>query len=228
MNKIRFITAVLLVPALLVLIYDFVKLFFSFAGQTDTNIVPFLIGIAVYFLFQVVFFKPMSTYVFGHELTHALTGLLSGAQIKKFKVSANKGSVTLTKDNIFITLSPYFFPIYPIIIILIYFCLGWFMDITRIYSWFLFFAGISLAFYYALTFYAIKVGQEDMKIYGKFFSLVFVCFINIIMVVLVLAWIFPSHIYVKDFFVNVFFDTISFYKNIFIGVYKCLAFLKTK
>ena len=138
MNKIRFITAVLLVPALLVLIYDFVKLFFSFAGQTDTNIVPFWIGIAVYFLFQVVFFKPMSTYVFGHELTHALTGLLSGAQIKKFKVSANKGSVTLTKDNIFITLSPYFFPIYPIIIILIYFCLGWFMDITRIYSWFCF------------------------------------------------------------------------------------------
>ena len=34
----------------------------------------------------------------------------------QFKVSSNKGSVTLTKDNIFITLSPYFFPIYPIII----------------------------------------------------------------------------------------------------------------
>jgi hypothetical protein len=170
----------------------------------------------------------MSTYVFGHELTHALVGLLSGAQIKKFKVSANKGSVTLTKDNVFITLAPYFFPIYPIIIILIYFALGWFMDITRIYSWFLFFAGISLAFYYALTFYAIKVGQEDMKIYGKFFSLVFVCFINIIMVVLVLAWIFPNYIHVKDFFVKVFTDGINFYKYIFIGVYKCLAFLKTK
>ena len=130
--------------------------------------------------------------------------------------------------NIFITLSPYFFPIYPIIIILIYFVLGWFMDITKIYSWFLFFSGMSLAFYYALTFYAIKVGQEDMKIYGKFFSLVFVCFINIIMVVFVLAWIFPNHIFVKDFFVNVISDGIDFYKYIFMGVYKCLAFLRTK
>ncbi len=228
MNKIRFIISILFVPLLLVLVYDFIQLFFSFAGKTNSNIVPFWIGIGFYFLFQVIFFKPMSTYVFGHELTHALAGLLSGAQIKKFKVSSNKGSVTLTKDNIFITLAPYFFPIYPILVILIYFSLAWFMDITKIYSWFLFFAGISLAFYYALTFYAIKVGQEDMRIYGKFFSLVFVCFINIIMVVLVLAWIFPTHIYVKDFFVKVFNDGIDFYKYIFIGVYKCLAFLKTK
>lgn len=228
MNKLRFIISILFVPLLLVLVYNFIQLFFSFAGNANSNIVPFWVGIGVYFLFQVIFFKPMSTYVFGHELTHALAGLLSGAQIKKFKVSSNKGSVTLTKDNVFITLAPYFFPIYPIIVILVYFSLAWFMDITKIYSWFLFFAGVSLAFYYALTFYAIKVGQEDMKIYGKFFSLVFVCFINIIMVVLVLAWIFPNYIHVKDFFIKSFNDGINFYKYIFIGVYKCLAFLRTK
>ena len=82
---------------------------------------------------------------------------------------------------------------------------------------------MALAFHYALTFYAIKVGQEDMKIYGKFFSLVFVCFVNIIMVILVLAWIFPYNINVKDFFVNTFYDGINFYKYIFVGVYKCLG-----
>ena len=106
MNKVRFIVSILFVPLLLVLVYDFVWLFFSFAGKTNSNIVPFWIGIAFYFLFQVIFFKPMSTYVFGHELTHAFAGLLSGAKIKKFKVSSNKGSVTLTKDNVFITLAP--------------------------------------------------------------------------------------------------------------------------
>ena len=163
-----------------------------------------------------------------HELTHALAGLLSGAQIKKFKVSRNKGSVTLTKNNIFITLAPYFVPIYPIIIIFVYFALAWFMDVVQIYSWFLFFSGIALAFYYALTFYAIKVGQEDMIIYGKFFSFIFVCFINIIMVVLILAWIFPSNIEINDFFVKVFNDCINFYKYIFIGVSKCWVLLKTK
>ena len=208
--------------------YDFFKLFFLFAEQTNINIVPFWLGIATYVLFQIIFFKPMSTYVFGHELTHALAGLLSGAQIKKFKVSRNKGSVTLTKNNIFITLAPYFVPIYPIIIIFVYFALAWFMDVVQIYSWFLFFSGIALAFYYALTFYAIKVGQEDMIIYGKFFSFIFVCFINIIMVVLILAWIFPSNIEINDFFVKVFNDCINFYKYIFIGVSKCWVLLKTK
>ena len=208
--------------------YDFFKLFFYFAEQTNINIVPFWLGIATYVLFQIIFFKPMSTYVFGHELTHALAGLLSGAQIKKFKVSRNKGSVTLTKNNIFITLAPYFVPIYPIIIIFVYFALAWFMDVVQIYSWFLFFSGIALAFYYALTFYAIKVGQEDMIIYGKFFSFIFVCFINIIMVVLILAWIFPSNIEINDFFVKVFNDCINFYKYIFIGVSKCWVLLKTK
>jgi len=227
-NKFRFILSIILLPLLIVLVYDFFKLFFLFAGQTNTNIVPFWLGIAVYILFQVIFFKPMSTYVFGHELTHALVGLLSGAQIKKFKVSKTKGSVTLTKDNIFITLSPYFIPIYPIIIILVYFFLAWFIDVTKIYSLFLFLLGISIAFYYALTFYAIKVGQEDMRIYGKFFSFIFVCFINIIMVVLVLAWTFPNNIEVSDFFVKVFNDEINFYKYIFIGVSKCWVSLKMK
>lgn len=208
--------------------YDFFKLFFLFAEQTNINIVPFWLGIATYVLFQIIFFKPMSTYVFGHELTHALAGLLSGAQIKKFKVSRKKGSVTLTKNNIFITLAPYFVPIYPIIIIFVYFALAWFMDVVQIYSWFLFFSGIALAFYYALTFYAIKVGQEDMIIYGQFFSFIFVCFINIIMVVLILAWIFPSNIEINDFFVKVFNDCINFYKYIFIGVSKCWVLLKTK
>ncbi len=46
-------------------------------------IVPFWIGVIVYFLFQV---KPMRTYVFGRELTYAITGLLSGVQIKKIKL----------------------------------------------------------------------------------------------------------------------------------------------
>lgn len=228
MNKIRLLISILLLPLLLVLVYNFLLLFFSFAGKTNAGIVPFWLGIGVYILFQTLFFKPMATYVFGHELTHALAGILSGATIKKFKVSKNGGSVSLTKDNVFITLSPYFFPLYSIIIIVIYFALAFFIDTTKFYSWFLFFSGAALAFHYALTFYAIKIGQEDMRVYGKFFSLVFVCFVNIIMVVFVLAWIFPDTINITSFFVKVFNDGTDFYKYIFTGVYKCLAFLKTK
>ena len=112
MKFFRTIIAVLLLPLLVVCVYNFIKTVFIFAGTTNLSMVPFWLGIIIYFIFQAVFYKPMRTYVFGHELTHALTGLLSGARIKKFKVSKNSGSVSLTKDNIFITLSPYFIPIY--------------------------------------------------------------------------------------------------------------------
>lgn len=228
MSKVRLIISIFLLPLLLVLVYNFLQLFFSFAEKTSAVTIPFWLGVGVYLLFQMIFFKPMATYVFGHELTHAIAGILSGAQIKKFKVSKKGGSVTLNKDNIFITLSPYFFPLYSVIIIVIYFALAWFIDKTKIYSWFLFFSGAALAFHYALTFYAIKIGQEDMRVYGNFFSLIFVCFVNIIMVVFVLAWIFPDTINVKDFFVKVFYNGVEFYKYIFTGVYKCLVSLKTK
>lgn len=229
MNKVRFFISVLLLPAVIVLVYDFCKLFFSFAGETDINIVPFWLGIIVYILFQIIFFKPMETYVFGHEFTHAIVGIISGAKIKKFKVSRNGGSVSLTKDNVFITLSPYFVPLYTIAIIIFYYCfLGWFFDISKLRSYFLFFSGISLAFHYALTFYALKVGQEDMKVYGKFFSFFFVSFVNIVVLILVLTLIFPQYINIKDFAFSAFDDIVYVYKYIFTGVYKCLASLKTK
>lgn len=199
-----------------------------FAGKTNVQFVPFWVGIIIYFLFQIIFFKPMQTYVFGHELTHAIAGLLSGAQIKKFKVSQNKGSVSLNKDNIFITLSPYFIPLYSIIIIITYFCLSWFIDTAYLYPYYLFLSGAALSFHYALTFYVIKIGQEDLKVYGSFFSLVFICFINIIVVVLVLALIFPYSIDIKKFFINVSQNAVYLYKYIFAGVYQWLASLRMK
>lgn len=228
MKILRVFISILMLPLLAVLMYHFVHLFFVFASKTSTQFAPFWIGIITYFLFQIIFFKPLSSYVFGHELTHAITGLLSGAEIKNFKVSQNKGSVSLTKDNVLITLSPYFLPLYSIIIIIVYLSLGWFIDTKPFYPYYLFLSGMALAFHYALTFYAIKTGQEDMKVYGRFFSLVFVCFVNIIIVVFVLVLIFPYSINIKDFFVDVFYNAISVYKYIFVGVYEWCASLKMK
>ncbi|MFA7074103.1 MAG: hypothetical protein WC234_02820 [Endomicrobiaceae bacterium] len=228
MKIFRIIISVLLLPLLAVLIYKFVNLFVVFAGKTNMQIAPFWIGVITYFLFQIIFFKPMSSYVFGHELTHAIAGLLSGAEIKSFKVSQNKGSVSLTKDNIFITLSPYFVPLYSLIIIVIYFSLAWFVNIKPFYSYFLFLSGMALSFHYALTFYAIKKGQEDIKVYGKFFSLVFICFVNIVVVIFVLALIFPYSINLKHFYNDVFYNALYAYKYIFAGVYQWLVSLKMK
>jgi hypothetical protein len=204
-----------MLPLVLVSIYELIKLILDFAVKSNMTAAPFWIGIIVYFLFQVIFFKPMRTYVFGHELTHAVAGLLSGAQIKKIKVSKNGGSVTLTKDSVFISLAPYFVPFYSLIIIIIYLSLGWFTDTRPFYPYFLFLSGFALAFHFALTFYALTIGQEDLKTYGVFFSFIFICFINCIIISLILILIFPQYINISGYFHDVGADAFFTYKYIF-------------
>ena len=55
-------------------------------------------------------------YVLGHELTHALSGMLFGAKASRLKVTDKGGSVNLTKTNFIITLAPYFFPFYTFVV----------------------------------------------------------------------------------------------------------------
>lgn len=215
MKILKTIIAFLMLPLVLISLYELIKLFLDFAIKSNMIIAPFWIGVIVYFLFQIIFFKPMRTYVFGHELTHAITGLLSGAQIKKIRVSKGRGSVTLTKDNILISLSPYFIPFYSLIIIIVYLMLGWFTDTKPLYPYYLFLAGFSLSFHFALTFYAITIGQEDLKSHGVFFSFVFICFINCIIISLVLILIFPQYIKIDNFFTPVIVNTFLSYKYIF-------------
>ncbi len=64
--------------------------------------------------------KPMLVYVFGHELTHAVWTWLCGGRVKRFKASASGGHVILTKSNFLIALAPYFFPLYAVLVILIF------------------------------------------------------------------------------------------------------------
>ena len=218
MKILNTIIAFLILPLVLVAVYELIKLFLDFAIKSNMMIAPFWIGVIVYFLFQVIFFKPMRTYVFGHELTHAITGLLSGAQIKKIKVSKGSGSVTLTKDNILISLSPYFIPFYSLIIIVVYLILGWFMDTKPLYPYYLFLSGVSLSFHFALTFYAITIGQEDLKSHGVFFSFVFICFVNCIIISLILTLIFPQYINLNNFFTAVVANTILTYRYVFMKI----------
>ena len=79
----------------------------------------FFLGFFGYFGFQWAFFKPMRTYVFGHELTHAFAAWMSGAEVISFHVSKKGGAVTLTKTNLFVALAPYMFPLYALILLVV-------------------------------------------------------------------------------------------------------------
>jgi hypothetical protein len=194
MRLIRNIIAFFAVPAVAVSAYSLVKNFLSFTAVSGGIYMPFWAGVLCYIIFQALFYKPMRTYVFGHELTHAVAGVLSGARIKKFKVSQTSGSVVLTKDNVWITLAPYFFPLYTFIIIVLYIMLGWIADIKLFYSYFLFAAGLSIAFHIALTVYILSIGQPDLKVYGVFFSYVFIIAVNVVVFSVLAALAFPAEI----------------------------------
>jgi hypothetical protein len=225
----RNIFAFLLMPAVGVSAYTLVKELIYFTASAGERYVPFWIGILSYIAFQVVFYKPMKTYIFGHELSHALAGILSGAKIKKFNVNEKSGNIILTKDNIWITLAPYFFPIYTFTVIILYICLGWFMDIRYFYGYFIFLIGFSIAFHIALTVYVLSIEQPDLKVYGVFLSYIVILSLNVIVFSLLLALVFPGEIDVKSVFLKMADNTIGVYKFIYVEASKIWqAFQKTK
>lgn len=199
MKYVRFVLALLLLPLAAALVWNFFLLVVGLGKSVSTSVVPFWVGLGGYFIFQTVFTRPVRTYVFGHELTHAIVGLLSGARLKSFKVSASGGSVVLTKTNVWIALAPYFIPIYTLILIALYWGAGRFWALGPYHSYFLFAAGFSLSFHFGLTHFALAQGQSDLKRYGVFFSGVLIVLINCLAVAMLLKLLFPADVNLKGY-----------------------------
>lgn len=194
MKIVRAFIAAALIPVVAALGYELFYLMVAMANRITVTTLPFWLGLGVYGLFQIILAKPLRTYVFGHELTHALAGVLSGAKIKGFTVSASGGSVTLTKTNVWIALSPYFVPIYTVILLGVYWLAGRFWPMAPLYDWFLFGMGFTLSFHCALTWHALMQGQKDLEASGVFFSSVIILLANGIVMVLLLKLLFPGDV----------------------------------
>lgn len=200
MRYLRWFMAFLIIPAAAALSIGLFEVILNLGQNISQKAVPFWIGAVAYFLFQVMFERPVRTYIFGHELTHAIAGIFSGARLKKFKVSATGGSVVLTKSNIFITLAPYFIPIYTVLLALVYWACGMFWPVERYHSVFLFLAGFTLAFHFGLTHFALVQGQSDLKQFGVFFSGVFILVVNCLVMIMLLKFLFPQEVDLKNYF----------------------------
>ena len=227
MKIIRNVFAFAAVPLIAAAAYALIRTFLDFTGKSAAIYMPFWAGVLCYVIFQIAFYKPMRTYVFGHELTHAFAGILSGARIKKFKVGSESGHVILTKDNIWITLAPYFFPIYTFAIIVIYLSLGWFTDIKPLYPYFLFFAGMTIAFHIALTIYIIRIGQPDLKVYGGFFSYILIIAVNIVVFSVLMAFVFPNEVSLENLFAAIYANIVYFYAFLYEGILQIVTAFKT-
>ena len=190
-RALKFVLGLLLIPACIGLTVCFCESLLQLLRDNP----PFLFGFAAYCIIFAIFQQPIRSYVFGHELTHAIWVLLFRGEVTGFSATAKGGKVEATKSNFLITLAPYFFPIYSILVIVVY-CLmklfnqlfPGFFELERYFYIFMFLLGFSWAFHVVLTIAIILKGQGDLKRTGLLFSLAIVYCINVVVLGLLIVF----------------------------------------
>jgi hypothetical protein len=140
-------------------------------------------------LWLIAFFglsRPITMYVFGHELTHVIWVWMMGGRVSRFRVSHQGGHVVTDTNNFWIALAPYFFPLYSIVVVLIYGCLGAFMDLQGYHRWLFAAVGFTWAFHITFTLWMLWNGQTDLVEHGTFFSMMVIYIMNFLVMSLML------------------------------------------
>lgn len=161
------------------------------AGHFSSATLSLLAGMAIFVPCWLFLPRPVKIYVLGHELTHALWGLLFGAMPSRIRVGANGGSVNLTKSNILITLAPYFFPFYVFLIAMVAVPVALFAKRLMYLPVWMFLVGFAWAFHIAFTVSVLAQRQSDVQTYGRVFSWVFIFLANVAIVLLALVAMTP-------------------------------------
>lgn len=156
------------------------------------NQLYFLWGASAYIVMHLFFFKPNYVYNLGHEGVHVLSTWLSFGKAKNMKVSSYGGSVQTTKSNFFISLSPYFVPIYTILLCLAYFFISKARDISAYSPYFIFAIGFTFAMHIVMTVDALKVSQPDLINTGYLFSMALIYILNLFLAGFIISLIFPG------------------------------------
>ena len=133
--------------------------------------------------------RAMLIYVFGHELTHVFWVLLMGGRVSRFRVGREGGHIVTDRNNFWIALAPYFFPLYSIIVIGAFGVLSVFFDVQPYGRLLYGLIGATWAFHFTFTCWMIPKKQTDLTDNGTFFSLVIIYLMNLLLlsVMLVLA-----------------------------------------
>ena len=189
-NFLRMILGVVLLPMCWGVVRAFCDSVMAAAGESGgitAESIALVGGMAAFVLCWMAVSHPVKTYVLGHELTHALWGLLFGAMPSKLRVSAAGGSVNLTKSNMLITLAPYFFPFYTFLVIVVALITSAFIRPLPCLPLWMFAVGFTWAFHALFTLETLAQRQPDVKLYGRIFSWVFIFLANVALILLFLA-----------------------------------------
>ena len=186
MKLFKFIIGLLLIPLSLLLAGAFVHSLILLQSPQRTEIF-FLAGVVAYLLLHILLYRPVFMHVMAHEFTHAVWTLIFGGKVSEFHVTGKGGNVKVSRSNFLISLAPYFFPLYTVVVLLQ--CL---IIKKEFYDYAVFFVGFTLSFHVILTIHSILQKQSDFNESGALFSYAFVCFANILVIAGVFAAVSPQ------------------------------------
>jgi hypothetical protein len=148
-------------------------------GRADSIFVPLVAGAACWWVIYLLLPKPMWLYVVGHELTHVIWTWTCGGRVKRFRASSQGGHVIVTKTNSLITLAPYFFPFYVVLVVIAFMLCRVICHWTASLVWFHLLLGAAYAFHVTLTWHALQIRQTDIAAHGYLFSGVIILLGNV-------------------------------------------------
>jgi hypothetical protein len=186
----RLLLGLALLPACCGVVMSFLDSIPAAAGSSgwlSAESIAALGGVAAFALCWIAVSHPVRAYVLGHELTHAIWGLMFGARPSDLRVGQNGGSVKLTKSNLLITLAPYFFPFYTFLVVIAALITYAFLRPLPCLPLWMFLIGFTWAFHLLFTIETLTRRQPDIKLYGRMFSWVFIFLVNAFIVMAFLA-----------------------------------------
>src|SRR5947208_11037366 len=190
---VKFVFAIFLLPVCAILSETFFTVF-AHAAVTQRlwageEFWFFSLGAVLWLIAFLGLPRPIVLYVFGHELTHALWVLLMGGRVSRFRVNRDGGHVVTNRNNFWIALAPYFFPLYSILAIAIYGALSLFLNMQPYGRLLYAVIGATWTFHFTFTCWMIPKNQTDLIDQGTFFSLVVIYLMNLALlsVMLILA-----------------------------------------
>ena len=182
MRALKFIAGVLLIPLCAAATGAVIHLLFFLRTAAD-NTIPgawFIGGFIFWLLLYFSMPPPTRTYILGHELTHALWTWLLGGEVKRIRVGSHSGSVWVTRDNIFISLAPYFFPLYTLLAVIGWYVLSLFWNLDHYRPFWMAVVGLTWSFHLTFTVDLLRRRQPDLVPHGRFFSLCVIYLLNVL------------------------------------------------
>lgn len=156
----------------------------SSSSPLPVGVAPLVGGFGLWLVVFFVFPRPVRAYILGHELTHALWGWLMGARVSGLRIGRNRGSVRVSRTNIWVTLAPYFFPFYTLLTVAAYGILSVFWDLSAGYPLWLGVIGFTWGFHFTFTVVTLLQRQPDIQLYGALLSYSLVYLFNVMGLVL--------------------------------------------